>query len=220
MAKRTISNEGSQSSIAANDGSAADSPAPKPPPTASKPRPPASALKSARSTPFSAATPAPTPAPKTLTVPDKVDLLEMGIQLGKTKVFLRQHAFDAMEAMRNRLKNIAATMINSAARMYLCRIAYIPVRDAYRDEQDEEQAFWTTTPSSTVDEEYYAQHARNQTPLALVEKFENHVRIQPKKKKPRFRAFKWLIVDGQWRRNVNFEEDLAIMRAEEAAASP
>lgn len=201
--------------------SATESPVQKPASTASKTRPPASALQSVGSKPLSATTSAPTPPPGTPKVPDRVDLLEMGIQPGKTKVFLRQHAFDSMEAMRNRLKNIAATMINSAARMYLCRIAYLPVRDAYRDEQDEEQAFWTATaPSSTVDEEYYAQHARNQTPLALVEKFENHVLIQPKKKKPRFRAFKWLIVDGHWRRNVNFEEDLATMTAEEAAASP
>eukprot|EP00563_Minutocellus_polymorphus_P002972 CAMPEP_0181041082 /NCGR_PEP_ID=MMETSP1070-20121207/11407_1 /TAXON_ID=265543 /ORGANISM="Minutocellus polymorphus, Strain NH13" /LENGTH=111 /DNA_ID=CAMNT_0023119165 /DNA_START=484 /DNA_END=819 /DNA_ORIENTATION=- len=111
-------------------------------------------------------------------------------------------------------------MINSAARMYLCRIVYLPVRDANRDEQDEEQPFWTETPSFTFDEEYYSQHARNQTPLALVEKFEKHVRIQPKKKKKKFRAFKWLIVDGHWRRNVNFEEDLATMKAAEAAASP
>ena len=221
MSKRTISNETSQSSIGGNVSSATESPVQKPASTASKTRPPASALQSVGSKPLSATTSAPTPPPGTPKVPDRVDLLDMGIQPGKTKVFLRQHAFDSMEAMRNRLKNIAATMINSAARMYLCRIAYLPVRDAYRDEQDEEQAFWTATaPSSTVDEEYYAQHARNQTPLALVEKFENHVLIQPKKKKPRFRAFKWLIVDGHWRRNVNFEEDLAIMRAEEAATSP
>lgn len=221
MSKRTISNETSQNSIGGNVSSATESPVQKPASRSSKIRPPASALQSVGSKPLSATTSAPTPPPGTPKVPDRVDLLEMGIQPGKTKVFLRQHAFDSMEAMRNRLKNIAATMINSAARMYLCRIAYLPVRDAYRDEQDEEQAFWTATaPSSTVDEEYYAQHARNQTPLALVEKFENHVLIQPKKKKPRFRAFKWLIVDGHWRRNVNFEEDLAIMRAEEAAASP
>jgi len=66
----------------------------------------------------------------------------------------------------------------------------------YRDEKDEEQPFWTTTPSFTFDEEYYSQYARNQTPPALVEKFEKHFRIQPKKKKKKFRAFKWFIVDG------------------------
>ena len=216
--KRAISNENEsiQNSIA---GSAAESPAPKAPSSsASKFKPAAPVAPGIRSKSMTAAVPAPPP----MKLPDKVDLLEMGIQLGKTKVFLRQHAFDAMEAMRNRLKNVAATMINSAARMYLCRIAYLPVRDAYRDEQDEDQSFWTaTTPSSAIDEEYYARHARcNQTPLALVERFEEHVRIQPKKKKKKFRAFKWLIVDGYWRRNVNFEEDLAILRAVEAAASP
>ena len=159
--KRTVSNENesSQNSIASI---AAESLAPKPPPSASKFKPSAPAAPDIRSKSMTAAVPALPP----MKVPDKVDLLEMGIQLGKTKVFLRQHAFDAMEAMRNRLKNVAATMINSMARMYLCRIAYLPVRDAYRDEQDEDQSFWTaTTPSSAIDEEYYARHTRsNQTP--------------------------------------------------------
>jgi len=210
MAKRTIINESSQSSQSST-ASATESP------VVSKFKPPVPAGPSTRSRSFAPVAAASARPPETLTVPDKVDLLEMGIQLGKTKVFLRQHAFDAMEAMRNRLKNIAATMINSAARMYLCRIAYIPVRDAYRDEQEDEQAFWN---SSTVEDELCAQGTKNHTPLALVQKFETYVGLQPKKKKKKFRAFKWLIVDGHWRRNVNFEEDLAIMKAEEATESP
>jgi len=69
------------------------------------------------------------------------------------------------------LKKIAATMINSAARMYLCRIAYLPVRDAHREQQEEEQPFWTAaTPSSALNEGHYAQHAQKQRPLTLAEK--------------------------------------------------
>jgi len=69
------------------------------------------------------------------------------------------------------LKKIAATMINSAARMYLSRIAYLPVRDAHREQQEEEQSFWTAaTPSSALDEGHYAQHAQKQRPLTLAEK--------------------------------------------------
>ena len=84
---------------------------------------------------------------------------------------------EATRAGRIRLKKIAATMINSAVRMHLCRIAYLPLRDANREQQKEEQSFWTAAaPSSALDEGHYAQHAQKQRPLKLVMKALDDVR--------------------------------------------
>jgi len=63
------------------------------------------------------------------------DLVEIGIQLGKTKVFLRQRAFDTLERLRNDARSSAATKLNARFRTYLCRLAYVPVRDAFREER-------------------------------------------------------------------------------------
>ena len=134
-------------------------------------------------------------------IPAKIDLIDVGVQHGKTKVFLRQHAFDAMENMRNRLKTTAATMINSFAKMYLCRMAYLPVRDAFREEMEDPDAFWKASGNhyDGIEEGTGDQHSS----LVLIDKFEEF-RVKPEKKKAR--VFKWLLVDGRWTLNVSFED--------------
>lgn len=134
-------------------------------------------------------------------IPAKIDLIDVGVQHGKTKVFLRQHAFDAMENMRNRLKTTAATMINSVAKMYLCRMAYLPVRDAFREEMEDPDAFWKASGNhyDGIGEGTGDQHSS----LVLIDKFEEF-RVKPEKKKAR--VFKWLLVDGRWTLNVSFED--------------
>ena len=62
----------------------------------------------------------------------EIDLLKIGIQIGKTKVFLRQHAFEALERMRGRIKSTSATVINSLIRMYLRKKRYLVMRNEYR----------------------------------------------------------------------------------------
>ena len=57
-----------------------------------------------------------------------------GIQLGKTKVFLRHKAFEALELIRSREQSNAATKLNALFRMYLAKLAYIPYRNAFRKE--------------------------------------------------------------------------------------
>merc|ERR1712238_557978 len=52
---------------------------------------------------------------------------------GKTKVFLRQHAFDVLEHILGKRKSVAATMINSLIRMYLLRKTYILIRNENRE---------------------------------------------------------------------------------------
>lgn len=48
-----------------------------------------------------------------------VDLEEVGLQVGKTKVFLRRMAFDLIERLRKRKSNEAAVTIQKYARVYL-----------------------------------------------------------------------------------------------------
>jgi hypothetical protein len=62
------------------------------------------------------------------------DYAKVGIQMGKTKVFLRHKAFEALERIRSREQSQAATSLNAVFRMYLARMAYVPYRDAFRCE--------------------------------------------------------------------------------------
>jgi myosin-5 len=60
------------------------------------------------------------------------DFVKIGIQMGKTKIFLRHKAFEALERIRSIEQTKAATLLNSMFRRYLARIAYLPYRDAMR----------------------------------------------------------------------------------------
>ncbi|KAL3826230.1 hypothetical protein ACHAXA_006258 [Cyclostephanos tholiformis] len=53
-----------------------------------------------------------------------VDLLAVGIQVGKTKVFLRRRAFDVLEQMRKGHMSTAAIKVQAIARGYIHRRAY------------------------------------------------------------------------------------------------
>ena len=52
------------------------------------------------------------------------DLVSVGVQLGKTKVFLRHQAFEALEFLRGRKLNISATTIQALFRMHSARRRY------------------------------------------------------------------------------------------------
>jgi myosin V len=65
------------------------------------------------------------------------DYGKVGIQIGKTKVFLRHSAFEALERIRSTEQNKAATKLNALFRRYFARMAYIPYRDAFRQELQE-----------------------------------------------------------------------------------
>ncbi|EED86775.1 predicted protein, partial [Thalassiosira pseudonana CCMP1335] len=56
---------------------------------------------------------------KTKPADDSVDLLAIGIQVGKTKVFLRRRAFDILEKLRKDCMSTAATTIQSVGRGYI-----------------------------------------------------------------------------------------------------
>ena len=60
------------------------------------------------------------------------DFTKLGIQLGKTKVFLRHSAFEALERIRSIEQTKAATKLNSLFRRYLARLAFVPYLNAIR----------------------------------------------------------------------------------------
>ncbi len=57
--------------------------------------------------------------------PKNDDYRDLGIQLGTSKVFLRQHAFDMLEFLRGKMTSDSATKINSLIRMYLQRRRFL-----------------------------------------------------------------------------------------------
>ena len=54
----------------------------------------------------------------------------LGMQMGRTKVFLRRPAFEALEYLRGRKLEDSATKIQAMARMYICRIDFEVARYA------------------------------------------------------------------------------------------
>ena len=56
------------------------------------------------------------------------------IQIGKSKVLLKHHAFESLESMLGALQNEKATILNAIFRRHLCRVAFQAVRDCFRGE--------------------------------------------------------------------------------------
>jgi hypothetical protein len=83
------------------------------------------------------------------------DYAKVGIQMGKTKVFLRHKAFEALERIRSREQSQAATSLNAVFRMYLARMAYLPYRNAFRCEiRDRRQMFEEDEFKECKDQDY------------------------------------------------------------------
>ena len=84
---------------------------------------------------------------------------KVGVQIGKTKVFLRHKAFESLERLRSQEQSRAAVKLNSIFRMYLARVAYVHVRNAVRMSMLDLQAFqnepgqnlhWLSSPCARV----------------------------------------------------------------------
>lgn len=150
-----------------------------------------------------------------------------GIQLGKTKVFLRHTAFEALERIRSREQLNAATKLNSYFRMYLAKLAYVPYRNALRAElmgrhQMYESDEYKETKEAEGDNAFSLrfQHAfsmmhrgSNFATESLVAQWmdsqmrngiHNPVpRHQWGKEAPTNGDFKWVLQDGIWVRNYS-----------------
>lgn len=125
-----------------------------------------------------------------------MDLLAMGLQLGKTKVFLRQPTFEALERFRGRVKSANATVINSMVRMYLTRKRYIKMRNEYRarvaqrSRMIQEGGVVPNLPSLDLSFEDYSPRYD----------FQN-VSLHKEEDAKFSRKFKWVVVDNRWKKN-------------------
>jgi hypothetical protein len=143
-------------------------------------------------------------------------LAKVGIQLGKTKVFLRHKAFETLERIRSRDLNRAATALNNLFRMYLCRLAYIPFRDAYRAELRARGLLSVNKETKEDFSDPYDEGSRPKTVKRnsssashLIAVFESEVRASIHNPTPRSewgkdcskKQFKWVLVDGIWVKN-------------------
>lgn len=140
-----------------------------------------------------------------------LDFTKAGIQLGKTKVFLRHNCFEMLERIRSRDLARAATKLNSIFRMYLCRVAYLPVRDAFRAEFQTGFSSYEDGKESKIDDEgWYSPERRERGANAsnLIAQYENEFRLsfhdpnwmKKTKNRPK-KIFKWVLEEGIWVKN-------------------
>ena len=152
------------------------------------------------------------------------DYMKLGIQMGKTKVFMRHRVFEVLERIRSQEVNSVATKLNSVFRMYLSRVAYIPVRDAYRQElrdrglvDDEDDGPDEMKFDSPGYRSPPRRGHRNMKPrrrqanaASLIAIYDSFVRDSIHNPTPRHewgktaqkqKLFKWILADGIWTRN-------------------
>jgi hypothetical protein len=105
-----------------------------------------------------------------------------------------------------------ATKLNAVFRKHLARIAYLPIRDAYRDEVREHCAAVSkerveNCDVSVLTRESYGERSISGDASVLIEKWESDVRMSIHNPLPRsgtsrpVRSFKWRLVEGIWVKN-------------------
>lgn len=149
---------------------------------------------------------------------------KVGIQIGKTKVFLRHKAFEALERMRSQQQSRAAVKLNSVFRMYLARVAFVHVRNCVRKSMYDLQAMqsedWTGSNDDDSNDarlvEFFNKlnQMRGQG-ISLVEVWAQQMRGSIHNPVPRsewgktgtLKPFKWMLVDGLWIKNHDLSDD-------------
>lgn len=147
------------------------------------------------------------------------DLAKAGIQVGKTKVFLRHTVFEALERLRSQELGRAATTINAICRMFLARRAYVHVRNMVRHSMHElirfESEYRKSKEQDVEDSDsHFAQLLRLRNSYcgeqpSLVEVWATQIRSGIHNPVPRHEwgrqspngEFKWMLVDGLWVKN-------------------
>ena len=158
------------------------------------------------------------------------DYAKVGIQMGKTKVFLRHQAFEALERMRSLEQSNAATRLNATFRRYLARMAFIPVRNAFRMEvhdlrqrfdemkelkDDDFSDFISSGQMSAIRSAFQSREGYN---VSLVDQWcESQIRNAIHNPVPRHQwgrqapskeaTFKWVICDGLWVKNYSYVDE-------------
>lgn len=148
----------------------------------------------------------------------QTDLAKSGIQVGKTKVFLRHSAFESFERLRSQEQGKAAVKLNSIFRMYLARVAYVHVRNVVRHSMYDLQRF-ENEYKETKEQEYgddermnrfiKIRNSYNGEMPSLVDVWATQIRASIHNPVPRSEwgkqspsgNFKWMLVDGLWVKN-------------------
>ncbi|KAL3944822.1 MAG: hypothetical protein SGBAC_001087 [Bacillariaceae sp.] len=156
------------------------------------------------------------------------ELSKLGIQFGKTKVFLRHNAFEKIEQMRTQEHSRAAVKLNSVFRMYLARLAFVHVRNVVRSDMHDLIAF-ENGHEDTLDEEGIERFKKLRNSFSggtcLVDLWAQQVRGSIHNPKPRNmwgqedpeRSFKWMLIDGLWVKNHEIISDEELSYYEEEA---
>jgi len=138
------------------------------------------------------------------------DLIKLGIQVGRTKVFLRHHAFEVLEQLRGIKRSSSATIIVSIVRMFLarCRLLKtlqfegVPRFDFYADNNTEVESMGLRKNSN-----FYRAGETYEASMAIALK--NIARPQAEAWTRDPTQFKWVVVDGIWVKNRKVIDELA-----------
>lgn len=139
----------------------------------------------------------------------ELDLLAIGIQMGKTKVFLRQHAFEALEVLRRKIQNEAATVLNSVFRMYMKRRRYIVIRNEYRARVAQRSRMIAEGGVVGSHEEFYLDAVNASFESAKQFNFkagDEKISFHREEEYRRCENFKWIMVDNRWMKNDEDED--------------
>jgi myosin V len=191
--------------------------------------PPSGSVKSSRGR---MSEPAPSPSKSWKRGPvTTADFGKVGIQLGKTKVFLRHKAFEVLERIRSTELTNAATLLNSVFRCYLSRMAYLQYRNACRSARDQrkvieecDDGFKECKESeygdNSINRSFQSVHQSFNSSYAsesLVDKWtEAQIKEALHNPVPRHEwgkqivdatKFQWVIEDGVWVKNYNLTGD-------------
>jgi hypothetical protein len=155
------------------------------------------------------------------------EFAKVGIQIGKTKVFLRHKAFEALERLRSQQQSRAAIKLNSMFRMYLARVAYVHVRNAVRKSMHDLHAYqneeWKESKEQDPDDQRLLEffnrlnqmrYSLGGQSLSLVDIWASQMRESLHNPTPRSewgknipnRPFKWMLLDGLWTKNHDFDD--------------
>lgn len=164
---------------------------------------------------------------KNVGVASSSEWAKIGIQIGKTKVFLRHKAFEALERLRSQEQSWAAGKLNSIFRMYLARVAYVHVRNAVRKSMHDLRAYendeFKECKEHDIDDERLLEffnrlnqmrHSYGGEAFSLVDIWASQMRESIHNPRPRSewgkiessRPFKWMLVDGLWIKNHDFQD--------------
>ena len=138
--------------------------------------------------------------------PTNDDYRDLGIQLGTSKVFLRQHAFDMLEFLRGRITSDSATKINSLVRMYLQRKRFLYFLGERRLMlEDGRQLFESAenmhmgSPSNELDSHLLDREEYSHRRLMLLESLDSTSELTLNENL--YKEYKWKMIDNRWVKN-------------------